>query len=652
MVSTASEQSVAISPSRWLCILAAMLIAVLAYSVGLSGPLFFDDLPNVVANELVAIDGTTAEQWRTAILGSSAGRLSRGVAMFTFAVNHVATGEFSALSLKAVNLALHCVAAFLIYRVVVLVLRAPALDGWSAGPRQRQTVALLAAGIWLLHPLHVSTVLYAVQRMAQLSTLFTLAGLWVFLHYRLRWVRQAAPVGELLACLFWGLWFGLLAVYSKENGVLLPWLVVVVEVSLFGGIWAGQPRPQLERAAIALLCAPVLAVGIWYLLDPQALQGLYAKRDFTLEERVLTQLRVLWMYVYWLVWPDIHAMGFFHDDVVISRSWWEPLTTLLAAVGWVVLIVLSWRWQERFPLALFAVLFFLVAQSLESSVIVLDLVYEHRNYLPSLGICLLLAFALSQLCDRLGGVSLGLIGSMACLLLSVLLLIRSYAWRDDMSLATFNVASGPLSPRANFYAGVTLFDVFQVADQSAAPGDTAHVEHLLKARDHFLQMHKVAPEDLAAPVMLYQIDTVYFPRLAQRHDWLGVLASRASLRRLQRSDQSALGALVNFVLSPVGAQDAARVDAMLEQWLVQRPADGRLLGHRFRLLRNAGDDAEIVAMLERALAHRPGHRQAAAYLAQHYGGQDLGKTYDALVRWMANDPRRIDLAQIHQVFVP
>ena len=48
------------------------------------------------------------------------------------------------------------------------------------------------------------------------------------------------------------------------------------------------------------------------------------------------------------------------------------------------------------PLAAFGVLLFFVGHALESSVFALELVFEHRNYLPAIGICLALAALAAQ----------------------------------------------------------------------------------------------------------------------------------------------------------------------------------------------------------------------------------------------------------------
>jgi hypothetical protein len=297
---------------------AILLICVVAYGLALNGPLFFDDFPNLIENRLLQLDGHSFDGWRVAVTNSDAGLLHRPVAMFTFAVNYWVSGAFSPVVLKGTNLAIHCLIGVLIYFLCQALLRAPALSG--TGRQNHRLVALIAASIWLLHPLHVSTVLYAIQRMAQLSGLFVVAGLLVFCRYRLRWAQSGATTGDLLSAGLWLMLLSIFAVLSKENGALLPWLLVVVEVTLFAGVWRGAQCMPLVRLGWLVLLLPLAFVAAVFLWSPEIIAGRFAGREFTLYERLLTEGRVLWHYLGWILLPNITQMGFFHDDIRVHHN--------------------------------------------------------------------------------------------------------------------------------------------------------------------------------------------------------------------------------------------------------------------------------------------------------------------------------------------
>ena len=643
------------SSVQYLYTIAVMVVCLIAYGQALHGPLFFDDIPNITENMLLRFDGREFDAWRVAAISSDAGLLQRPLAMLSFALNYVVSGEFSPVALKATNVGVHLSIAALIYVLCRRLLQAPALARTALGDGRE--VALLAAALWLLHPIHVSTVLYAVQRMAQLSTLFVIAGLLVFTHYRLRWSLKGASTGDVMAAGLWLLLVGLMAVLSKENGILLPWLIVVLEVTLFCGVWNGQAVRWLQRAAWCLLLLPVLLVVAVTLLYPELVAGRYANRDFVLEERLLTQARVLWEYLYWIVFPNITSLGFFHDDIVVSSGLWLPYTTALSLLAWAIVIPLVIGMRKRFPLPAFALLFYLVAHSLESSVIPLELVFEHRNYLPSVGILLFIAACIYQLAEKFNGLRLRVLVGIVLSVLSLQLVLRTSAWTDELTLAQYNATNHPESFRANFFYGNALFERFARAESLALSADEQKMLAVM-ARNVFAHAHTLNENSFAPVVMLYQLDTLNFPGLARDNDWLSKLESGALTKRLNASDFSALETLTDFSLSDSGAGERERVAHILSS-LSDRYAHRQNLAamqYRFAMSAAGGrsdtaaDRVQRRKLLEDAAQRRAANRTLYAYLVQHHGSEDIGVTYEWLRTWMLLDTQRRELPVIRGIF--
>ncbi|MCB1690222.1 MAG: hypothetical protein KDI33_17120 [Halioglobus sp.] len=653
------EDSVVLTPpntvkdSRRLFLFAAavLLLCLLAYGVALNGPLFFDDEPNLLANPQVQIDGATFDDWRAAALSSYSSILYRPVAMLTFAANHAAAGAFTPFSLKATNLAIHITIGALVFLFALALLHTPALRAHRLSAYQCKLVALIAASIWLLHPIQVSTVLYAVQRMAQLSTLFTLGGLLVFTRYRLRWAESGAGTGEVLAAVLWLALLTVFAVLSKENGALLPWLIVVVEVTLFWGIWSGRSRKPLVWLAWLALVLPVLLVIALYLVSPEVLLGRYGGREFTLPERLLTQGRALWQYLSWMLFPNIISMGFFHDDIVISRSLWAPLTTILSLFAWALVLAATVVWHRRYPLIAFTVFFYLVAHSMESTVLPLEMVFEHRNYLPSVSVCLLVALAIFKGATRFEQLRPGpAVGGVLCLL-AVLLSVRTSAWSDELSLARFNVVNHPQSARANFFYANALFKRFQQAETLGLDKEEQRAL-AVTSRGFFETMRAMDERSFPALVMLYQLDTLYFPGLAQENNWLAVMTELAKTRRLQSADRTALGALVDFSLTPAAAPERDRVADLLQLLVARYPGKTDIVGlqSRFVMATAPEEKATLLPLLERSAQLNASSPNASAALAAYYGSDDLANTYEAVRESMQRDHLRRNLPTVKALF--
>jgi tetratricopeptide (TPR) repeat protein len=244
---------------------------------------------------------------------------------------------------------------------------------------------------------------------------------------------------------------------SKESALLLPLLLFVTEWTLlgFGGL-NDRGRRNLRLAVLGIAALPVAVATIYLLTNPGLLS--YATRPFTMGERVLTEARVLWLYTQMLIAPDISVMGLFHDDVVVSRSLLEPWTTLPAVASLLFAVIGALAVRKRLPLLSFAVLFFLVGHSMESSVIGLELIYEHRNYLPV--VAPLFAIAYVPTASRLAGEhrrALVMLTGMTLVLFASATALRAHQWSGLGRLVTAEVEHHPDSPRANFqYAQVVM----------------------------------------------------------------------------------------------------------------------------------------------------------------------------------------------------
>lgn len=433
----------------WLSLL--LLSGAFVYWPGLSGSFLLDDQQNLKTLDRMTAP-ITPEKLGSVVFSNTAGDLGRPLPMLSFAAQYASWPDHPE-TFKAVNLGLHLTNGILIYLVVILVLRLrePSSDRASI-------LALATTGLWLLHPLQVSTVLYVVQRMTEMAAFFMLGGLAIYLSGRkLVNDRPLAGYVRMLVGLVLGATLGLA---SKEIAVLLPLYILVLEVTLLREV----PRPKMWRWWFwGGLCLPLFI--FWGYLAAKFSSWIlpsYALRDFSLDERLLTEARILWDYIGQMLIPRASSLGLFHDDIVVSRSLLSPYQTLIAIVGWVFLIfVLIKQWQ-RWPVPAFGVLWFLAGHSLESSVLPLELYFEHRNYLPLAGVMLALVLEVDILLQR-GLISvvhrtfmLG-VGAWALLLCS-LTLQQSLLWGDFPRLAATWAQSHPNSDRAQGMWAAVLSD--------------------------------------------------------------------------------------------------------------------------------------------------------------------------------------------------
>ncbi|MFO8048362.1 MAG: tetratricopeptide repeat protein, partial [Desulfosudaceae bacterium] len=164
-----------------------------------------------------------------------------------------------------------------------------------------------------------------------------------------------------------------------------------------GPATARQPfyRRKATLGAVIVIMAGLIGLALFARGDPLFFLRGYDWRPFTLAERVLTQPRLLLFYLSQLFYPLPSRLSITHD-VVLSRSLWAPWTTLSAILLVLGMVVAAWRLRRKFPLLAWAVLFFFINHLVESTVIPLELIFEHRNYLPSLFLFVPVAAGLYQ----------------------------------------------------------------------------------------------------------------------------------------------------------------------------------------------------------------------------------------------------------------
>lgn len=241
--------------------------------------------------------------------------------------------------------------------------------------------AVTLAALWLLHPFLASTSLFAVQRMTLLAACFTLLGLLAYLHGR-RWLATHPVKGY--AWMSSGLiGFGLLGYFSKENGALLPILAGVLELTVLS-LYAPLRQRYWTVWRILFFAGPLLLLCGYAIWNWGGMLDSYAYyRSFSMGDRLASQGLILVDYLRQILVPDIGRMGPMQDDTSYLRPM-GPLT-LAVCLAWLGAAAAAVYWRKRIPALSFAVLFFLAGHLLESTIFPLELYFEHRNYLPSLG---------------------------------------------------------------------------------------------------------------------------------------------------------------------------------------------------------------------------------------------------------------------------
>lgn len=422
--------------------LVLVALSLLAFWPGLTGGFMFDDFSNIVRDKMVHAESIDMESLRRAANAYS-GPPGRPLATMSLAVDH-ATWGLNPWGFKLTNVFLHALNALLVFALVRRLLPlSDAPSPWGTVP------AFAIAALWAIHPLQVSTVLYVIQRMEMLSLSFVLIGLLAYLHGRQRqiegrtgWVWLVAS--GVLACL---------GLFAKESAALFPAYTLALELTVLQ-FRSSDPRTSrtLKLAYVAASTAAAALFVFWVLPKYGSAEAYYI-RDFSLTERLLTQLRVVPMYLGWIVLPRPSSFVFYYDSFPISRGWLDPATTLFGGLFLVAVLAAALGLRRRLPLVSLGLLWFLASHLLTSNVFPLELVFEHRNYFSVLAVLL----AIADIVRRTPESDVPRVRQIALVLVIVgflgLTLIRSATWGNSLNLSMALVQKNPNSSRASMDLG-------------------------------------------------------------------------------------------------------------------------------------------------------------------------------------------------------
>jgi hypothetical protein len=582
-----------------------LLLTVMVYLPGLPGFFVYDDYPNLLRHTAFQVPISGWHDVARVLQEGLSSPLGRPLSLLSFAANHALGGGFDPFALKLTNIAIHLANGVLLYFLARLW-----AEQWpqpKVTPELARRIALVCMAFWLLHPLNLTSVLYVVQRMNSLSAFFVLSGLLAYTHARVMH-RSGRSARVLLAVSLLIAWPA--AVLSKENGILMVLYAMVVESTIFLGSGGGRARREC-RVFFAVGLLPFVAAMVYLLVEPGVITDGYSGRDFTLAERLLTESRVLWIYVGLLLLPDPGRMSLYHDDIAISTGLLAPPTTLLAVVSMGAVILVAITLRRRLPLLAFAVAWFLVGHLVESTVIALRIAQEHRNYLPQIGLLFPLAFLINDRVQNLRWRWLPTL--LVVLVLAAATLSRSITWSDYDRFVASGLANHPDSRTAQTNALKHLVDR---ADRNPAAAPTLlsealerieTLERLERAAMPLPGLYRLLVESRLASVELQN------RQLTDTSD----LRRRLQSARLTPLETNLLGHAVNCVITRRCNMAARELDDLLAAALMNGQNPGRVRANLYGA--RADLNFAVLGDLRRAI----GYLEQAARLDPRIGSYTL-----------------------------
>jgi protein O-mannosyl-transferase len=347
----------------------------------------------------------------------------------------------------------------------------------------RRPYALAAAVLFAAHPVHVEAVALAV---GQAELIVALIGVVMTLLY-VRWREEGA--------LRTGRWAGLallyiLAILTKEQGLVLPALLIAAEVTLVTGPWRARLRSIAAGfavlagvAALSLYVRHLVLGELGGTFTAEALIGL------GVGGRVTTMLGVVPQWLRLLAWPA-HLRADYSPQEFVSSSgfgWVEGagLAIVLASLA------VAWLARRRAPVVTLGILWMAVALLPVSNIVPTGILIAERTLiLPSVGFVLACAGGIEWLIARYAAEQrLGRALVAACVGLVALGVGRSaerqLVWRNEGYFVARGVSDSPRSYRMQRAVGDLLLNADQPdAGREAYARALAYVPRMLQWRVH------------------------------------------------------------------------------------------------------------------------------------------------------------------------
>ena len=435
---------------RYIFVFIALFIFLLIiYGNSFHGEWHFDDKENIVNNINIHLKSLSYPDIKNTFYFN--GNISRPFSYLSFALNYY-FGGLNVFGYHLVNIVIHYISGVFLFLFIYKTLKLPILS--KRYGEYAYSIALMATFLWAANPMHVLSVSYIVQRMASMAGMFYIMSMYFYLKYRISDSLGGSGSFFVLCVVSTALAFG-----TKENAAMLPVILFLFDLFLIQGVSLKAITRSAKVVIIPFLI--LLGLSVFY-VDFSSFLGGYNIRPFTLVERLLTEPRVIILYISFLLYPVDFRLMLLHD-IEISHTLFTPWTTLPAIL--IILLMLGYALYicRKRPLISFCILFFFLNHLIESSIIPLELAYEHRNYIPSMLFFVPAAILILNLLDFLSykkSIQLAVALGAAFLLITQgqAVFMRNETLRSNLALWEDNVKKAPNLSRTHNNLGGEYFN--------------------------------------------------------------------------------------------------------------------------------------------------------------------------------------------------
>ena len=381
----------------------------------------------------------------------------RFISMLTFGLQ--ANNWPEAYNFKLVNLIIHLINSLLVYWLIYQ------LSLYKVSKKDAYIISSATTLLWLFAPIHIFATFYIIQRMTLLAAFFTLLGCNIHILLRSHFCFSKLNLKYYLLISLSILTFTFLGIFSKENGILLCLFILITESAFLpkikSKVW------QLWK--LIFLWGPLSVLLIYLILNHRLSYQAINMYPFTSIERFWNESIILWEYIYNIIIPTPGAFGLINDDIKIVYQWTD-YHVIISFLAHITVLYTAFKLRKSQPVLFWGIFWFYGGHLLESTFIRLELYFDHRNYLPALGIYTIITYYLLKAWQKS---SSSIIKAIMVISISLYLIIygtilrnTAIAFSSEQNLTHYQYLYHPNSRRAQIKLTNYLFNSGQYKSTS------------------------------------------------------------------------------------------------------------------------------------------------------------------------------------------
>jgi len=485
---------------KFIYVLILCVVPFILYHSTLDDPFQFDDYNYIVNNQSIRDIQNVPAIYKSVLTYPS-----RFITFYSFALNHH-IHKLDVTGYHMVNLFIHIFVGLILFDLFFLLLSISGFqpNGKSLSYRHsvkkrlfyirdvvsirryREFIAFLAALFFVVHPLQTQAVSYITQRCASLAVMFYVLSIYFFIKgrlYRADILHRTIKGGYFIFSFL----CAVTAMFTKEISITLPLIILLVEWLIIRSISPERSESRQKHNFILLIKSIVLLliffiVPMIYTLNISEMlfnplpSASHAGDILTFDTYIMTQARVWIVFLKLFIWPLNQNLDY---DFSMSTGLLSPPATIICMFILAGFLISAFKIKLTHRVIAFGIFWFFITL-LANLVPRQNVIFEHKMYLVSIGLCISAVLILYRLIKKFRIFSIVMLALIFSL--SMLTIERNKVWGSGVSLWEDVVLKSPFKARPKFHLGSAYLQQGQ----------------LEKSLYYFNETLKINPEDAFA----------------------------------------------------------------------------------------------------------------------------------------------------------